>query len=228
MRIAPFLFALAVAGCATAPHTPIATPALPPGQIAWYKDAASAGKRVWRIDSKASLIAVTVRRGGALARLGHDHVVASHSVEGLVAPDDGRADFQFRLDQLRVDESDLRKEAGLATTPSDEAIEGTRTNMLTRVLDAERFPVVVMRAVPVAGKLGGTITLLRLHIVLHGVERTVDVPTTMVVTPDGLVASGSLTLLQTDFGITPMSVLGGAISVQDRMELRFRLVAGQP
>jgi hypothetical protein len=237
MRIAPILLALALAACATAPPpTPLPASAPAFGQT-WYRDAAAAGKTVWQIDSKASLIAVTVRRGGALARLGHDHVVASRMVEGMVAPDDGRADFHFRLDQLRVDDADLRQEAGLMTAPSESAIEGTRTNMLTKVLDAERFPVVELSAVPVAGSAGGlrhssgadgTSIVLRLRVRLNGTERSVDVPTKIERGPGGLVATGSFTLLQSEFGITPMSVLGGAITVLDQMELRFRLVAGQP
>jgi hypothetical protein len=233
MRIAPILLAFVLAGCAM-PPAPSPLPATAPDiSLAWYRDAAAAGKTVWQIDSKASLIAVTVRRGGALARLGHDHVVASRTVEGMVAPDDGRAHFQFRLDQLRVDDADLRQEAGLMTAPSEAAIEGTRTNMLTKVLDAEHYPVVEMSAgsatgLPVSSGPGGTGVLLRLRVKLNGAERTIDVPTQIVRQPGGLVATGSFTLLQTEFGITPMSVLGGAITVMDQMELRFRLVAGQP
>ncbi len=241
MRAATLLLAVVLAGCASQP-SPTQAPAtapLPtqapaaPVHLAWYQDAAKAGKRVWQIDSKASLIAVTVRRGGSLARLGHDHVVASRTVDGMVAPDDGRADFQFRLDQLRVDESDLRQEAGLMTAPSAAAIEGTRTNMLTKVLDAERHPVVALSVVPATASAIGTdgakgSSTLRLRVRLNGVERSVDVPTMIARSPNGLVATGSFTLLQTDFGITPMSVLGGAITVMDQMELHFRLVAGRP
>ncbi len=226
MKIIPLLLALALVACTTAPDVPPApftTPIVPfSSNLAWYKDAAAAGKTVWQIDSKATLVTVTVRRGGSLARLGHDHVVASRTVEGMVAPDDGRADFQFRLDQMRVDESDLRQEAGLLTVPTEAAIEGTRTNMLTKVLDAERHPMVELNAVLAPG------SVVRLRIKLNGAERTVDVPTRIERSADGLVATGSFTLLQTEFGITPMSVLGGAITVMDQMELRFRLVAGRP
>jgi hypothetical protein len=228
MRLSPLLALLLLAACATAP-VPTQPPAsAPPASMQWYQDAAAEGKTVWAIDSKASLIAVTVRRGGPMARLGHDHVVASRSVEGMVAPDAGRAQFRFRLDQLRVDDSDLRQEAGLTTAPSEEAIEGTRTNMLTRVLNAERHPVVEMSVEPAPASSNGSTTVLRLRIRLNGTERSVEVPTEIRRSPGGLVATGSLTLLQTDFGITPMSVLGGAITVQDQMELRFRLVAGKP
>ena len=42
---------------------------------------------------------------------------------------------------------------------------------------------------------------------------------------DGLVASGNLALDQTDFGITPLSILAGAIQVQDRVDVRFTIRA---
>ncbi len=217
------LSALLLGACAVkAPAPPAAPPAaaLETG-AAWYRQAAKSGKKIWQIDSAQSLITVTVRRGGALARLGHDHVIASRSVAGFVAPDAGRADFHFRLDQMTVDEPALRTAAGLDTQPSAEAIEGTRANMLGRVLDAERHPVVMLHAERVRGKQG----VLRLTITLHGVARTMEVPVALAQSASSVSASGELRLLQTDFGITPMSVMGGAMVVQDPMELTFRIVA---
>ncbi|MDQ1831243.1 YceI family protein [Massilia scottii] len=208
-----------VAGCATAPTPPpVPTPA--DTTFAWYQDAAPT-QQVLRIDTAKSLITVTVRRGGTFARMGHDHVIASRSIEGFVAPDAGRADFRFRLDQMTVDETALRTKAGLTTQPDDDAIAGTRTNMLTRVLEAERYPLVTLHAERAAGKDD----TLRLTVNLHGVSRTVEVPTTIERSNGGVTASGALTLLQSDFGITPMSVMGGALTVQDPMELAFRIVA---
>ena len=67
--------------------------------------------------------------------------------------------------------------------------------------------------------------MLRLTITLHGVARSVDVPTQIENAPNGLAASGTLSLLQSDFGITPMSVMGGAIQVLDQLDLQFRIVA---
>lgn len=222
---------LLLAGCAAeAPPTrPVA--ALDTG-ASWYQKAAQAGKKVYKIDAQQSLITITVRRGGALARLGHDHVVASRSLEGFVAPDAGRADFHFRLDQLTVDEPALRLTAGLDTQPSNDAIAGTRANMLNRVLEAERYPVVMLhaeRAGSAAGGAGGAgvagVHLLRLTVTLHGVARSFDVPTTIERQKNALTASGELRMLQSAFGITPMSVMGGAMTVQDQMELKFRIVA---
>ncbi|MES3025544.1 MAG: YceI family protein [Pseudomonadota bacterium] len=205
---------------ATPPPAPPAAAAAAP-QYGWYQQARGAGKKIYAIDAAQSLITITVRRGGVLARLGHDHVVASRTISGFVAPDDGRADFHFRLDQLTVDEPALRLQAGLDTQPSADAVEGTRTNMLGRVLEAERFPLVLLQARQAAGGLQLTVTL-------HGVSRDYVVPTRLEKSAGMVAASGALQLLQTDFGIVPMSVMGGAMLVQDPLELSFRIVARAP
>ncbi|WP_229458962.1 YceI family protein [Massilia glaciei] len=205
----------------SAPRSAPAAAPVPAQQYGWYQQAHGAGKKVYAIDPAQSLITVTVRRGGVLARLGHDHVVASRAISGFVAPDDGRADFQFRLDQMTVDEPALRRKAGLDTQPPAEAVEGTRRNMLGRVLEAERFPLVLLRARRVAGAM-------RLTVTLHGVSRDYVVPTRLERSAGGVTASGALTLLQTDFGIVPMSIMGGAMQVRDPLELTFRVVARAP
>ena len=219
---AALLAAALLAGCTVAP--PPGPVSLDAGNAAqWYRQAAASGTNVLVIDPAQSLVTVTVRRGGALARFGHDHVVASRGVTGFAAPSAGRADFHFRLDQMTVDEADLRRAAGLDTEPSADAIAGTRANMLTKVLEAERFPLVILSARQPAGQVSGQ--PLQLSITLHGVTRTVAAPSRIDTTPQGLVATGTLQLRQSDFGITPMSVMGGAMTVQDTMELRYRIVA---
>nr|WP_315261342.1 YceI family protein [uncultured Duganella sp.] len=194
------------------PPAPVAPPAapIPP---------AAAGP-VLQIDSAQSLIAVTVRRGGVLARLGHDHVVASHTVTGTVSPARNVADFTFRLDEMKIDEAELRQVAGLAKQPSADAIEGTRYNMLNKVLDAERYPLVRVHAERIAADQP-----LQVSITLHGVTRTLAIPVELREEQGVVNVKGSVDLKQTDFGLTPFSVMAGAMSVQDRMELRFDLTA---
>lgn len=228
-RVAPSpmlaaLLAVTLAACAPETARPPATPAEPVARQAFYQRAEASGQTVWRIDPRRTLISITVRRDGALARLGHDHVVASHDVAGWVAPGMSQADLYFRLDQLRVDEAALRRAAGLDTQPSDDAIDGTRRNMLTRALDAERFPLVLMHVTRAAAGQP-----LGVRITLHGVTRTMDIPVaTSPLDGDaaaGIVASGAVSLNQSDFGIVPFAVLGGALAVKDRLEVRFRFVA---
>ena len=184
-----------------------------------YRAGTTPGAAVYAVDPHASLVAVTVRRAGLMARLGHDHVVASHTLAGFIAPDAGSADVSFRLDQMTVDEPLQLREAGIDKQPSAQAVEGTRTNMLGPVLDAQRYPLVTMHAQRQAdGRLGVAITL-------HGVTRSLALPATVQVDAAQVSARGTARLKQTDFGITPFSVGGGLLSVQDELQVRYHIVA---
>jgi polyisoprenoid-binding protein YceI len=214
-----------LAACTQLPAPPVQSaqprPAATPAPVPAPPAAASPaiGPQL-HIDTANSLIAVTVRRGGVLARLGHDHVVASHNVTGTVSPAQNRADLQFRLDEMKVDEADLRRIAGLEKQPSADAIDGTRHNMLTKVLDAERYPVVSIHAERTAPGQP-----LQVSITLHGVTRTQAIPVKLREENGVMTVKGTVTLKQTDFGLTPFSVMGGAMAVEDQMELRFDLMA---
>ena len=213
--------AVLLAGCGPRLTTP------PPGQMpagfpeAYYREAATLGKRVLRVDARRSLVAITVRRGGTLARLGHDHVVASHDLRGWVAEDEGRTDIYLPLEALTVDEAELRTAAGLNTPVSQDVAAGTRRNMLTTVLDAAHFPFALIHA---TGH-GTDPSILDVEITLHGTARLFKVPVSIGHQGGELVVSGRMSLRQSDFGITPMSILGGALQVQDGLEMRFRVVA---
>jgi len=225
--LAAVAFVLVLAGCAVlAPEAP--PPVAPAGAPAdfpeaYYREALARGKPVFRVDPAGSLVVIEVRRSGSLARLGHDHVVASHEVEGYLAPEEGRADLYVALGRLTVDEPVLRAEAGFDSQPSASDIEGTRANMLEKVLDAEKFPFAIIRARgPVANQGAAK---LAIEITLHGVTRRLEVPARIGVDAGGMSAIGTLSFDQTDFGITPYSLLGGAIAVRNGLDLRFRIRA---
>jgi len=210
-----------VAGCAPRISPQAAVEQAPADFPAtYYRQAEALGRKVLRVDPGRSLVVIDVRSGGSLARLGHDHVVASHDVRGYVDMDGGRSDLYAPLDRLAVDEPWLRSEAGL-TQLSKEAVEGTRRNMLEKVIDSRRFPfalIRVTRAVADRSKLIVTITL-------HGTMHAFEIPAQIETLPGGIVISGYMMFNQTDFGIIPFSVLGGALQVRDRLDLRFRILA---
>jgi hypothetical protein len=58
--------------------------------------------------------------------------------------------------------------------------------------------------------------------------RTLQAPARIDADAGGMSVTGQLSFDQTDFGITPYSLLGGAIAVQNRVDLRFRIVARLP
>lgn len=214
-----------VAGCATiAPPREIPSTISPlPAQFpeSYYRQAEMQGKKVWRISPGQSLVSIEVRRAGSLARLGHDHVVASHDLRGYVAPDEGRADAYLPLAKLTVDEPNLRAAAGFDTQPTPEAIEGTRHNMLAKVLEADRFPFVLIHA----ARIDRGPSILRVSITLHGATRTYEVPVQIHMLATGILVRGDVSFTQSEFGMVPFSVLGGAIQVQDRLDLHFRIEA---
>ena len=178
---------------------------------------------VYRIDPIASELLVYVHRDGPLARLGHDHVIASHDVTGYVlwsdASDVARADLEIPLVTLTVDEAEFRAAAGFETMPSDDDVAGTRANMLVS-LEASAFPVI---QVFVSHRDDASDASMRVEITLHGVTRSFPVTVDLERGADWLRVSGTFDVLQSDFGIRPYSVFGGALSVRDRLEVQFRL-----
>jgi polyisoprenoid-binding protein YceI len=228
--LAAAIAASLLAGCALfapepapAPTAPVAPPADFPE--AYYRQAAAQGKPVFRVDPAASLVVIEVRRSGSLSRLGHDHVVASHHVGGYVAPEEGRGDLYVPLTHLTVDEEKLRAEAGFDTQPTESDIAGTRANMLEKVLEADKFPFALVRVNGArAGKGSGDISVA---LTLHGKTRTLKVPAQVTADGKQISVSGKLSLNQTDFGITPYSLFGGALAVRDAVDVRFRIHAVQ-
>jgi polyisoprenoid-binding protein YceI len=245
-RVAGLVCALVLAGCAAEPdaRAPLNAPAAPaapsdlpapsaptpPGFPSAAYERAPRGDRVYRIAPGESQLDIFVRRGGRLARLGHNHIVTSRDVAGFVLdaadPARSRFDFYFPVATLVVDDPALRAEAGpdYASQPSENDIEGTRRNMLgERLLDAEAYPYVLVSGRIVRGSAEQP--EVALTITIKGAAH--DVRTTADVERDGttLRASGELELSHAALGLEPFSVLGGAIAVEDAFRVRYRLVA---
>ena len=144
----------------------------------------------------------------------------AHDVHGLIAPEHGRADLYLPLQTLTVDEAKLRQEAGFEESVPQETIAATRRNMLASVLHADRYPFAFVSVR--AGRLDRPMTVL---MTINGVTRTLPVAVRLDETRDELRASGELALTQTEFGIPPLAVLGGAIRVADDLKVRFTLDA---
>jgi hypothetical protein len=186
----------------------------------FYQQLAQRGAVVLQVEPARSLIVIEVRRAGSLANLGHDHVVASHDVRGYVAPNDARADLYIRLDQLVVDEPELRSRAAFATQPTDAAIAGTRENMLGK-FNAEQHPYAVISVEGMDASGPG----VNASITINGVTRAMRIRVDIKKDADQLTATGRFALAQTAFGIVPYSILGGALQVLDEVAVRFAIHA---
>jgi polyisoprenoid-binding protein YceI len=192
-----------------------------------------AATRTLQVDPERTVVTVIVRRAGPLAKLGHDHVITSADEAGSVwfggTPADSSFELTLPVERFDVDLPAARAAAGLefAAPVPDDARNGTRHNMLrAEVLDGEHFPTITLRSSATSGVWPQPI--VRVVVTLKGVERGQEIPVVVERDADGLTARGELRLNQTDFGITPFSVAGGAIRVADTLEIRFEIAAALP
>ncbi len=215
-----------LAACGQAPTTqPVAT-----APLISLPDVARPDSTVYEVIQPESELRILVMRGGPLGRFGHNHVVGGGVVTGKVALADNLADSRFLLTVdlagLEVDRPQWRREAGekFASVPSDEDIAGTRDNMLgEKVLDVVRYPHVRIESVGILGDLPEFSVLAR--ITLKDTTRSLPVPVNLKHEANRIVATGTFTLTQSEFGIEPFSILLGAISVQDDLQINYRIVA---
>jgi hypothetical protein len=145
-----------------------------------------------------------------------------------VHPEFARSGFElsFPVAQLVVDDTQARRAAGSDFPPdipqSDK--DGTRKNMLKpEVLDGDRYPEVKVRSARVAGTLEAP--QVTASVTIKDQSRDIEVPVKIAVQGAKLTASGEFDILQTQFGIKPFSVALGALEVQDRLHIKFDLVA---
>jgi hypothetical protein len=216
---------LFLAACPTAVRPPAPAAGVPP-----LPAADLSGAVVYAVNAAESNVDVLVYRGGTLARLGHNHVMTSKSVQGRawVHPTPARSGFElsFPVNELVVDDPDARRRAGSDFPPEIPQADkdGTRRNMLRAdVLDGEKFATVKLQSVKVSGTLQAPMIATR--ITLKGVSRDIDVPAAVKVEGARLTAEGEFDIQQTAFGIKPFSIGMGALDVQDRLHVKFRIVA---
>jgi len=190
-----------------------------------------AGAAAYSIDSAQSELRLLVYRAGPMARLGHNHVILNHAVGGWVdaagRPESASFSLYVPVADFIVDDARARSEEGqdFSAEVPDEAKSGTRRNMLSgAVLDAERFPVITLTSAGIARAPEGNL-VATLTVGVAGHESILAVPFTVEISADRIAAAGSVVLRQSELGLTPLSVMLGALRVQDDITVKFRFVA---
>jgi hypothetical protein len=164
------------------------------------------------IDTERSTITVRVFKSGLFRAFADDHVVRAPIAEGSI-DDSTTASVQLAIDAGRLQVLD----PGLAEKDRNEV----QARMLgPEVLDAERFARIAFRATTVE-VLGPDRWLVHGEIELHGRVR----PIALKVSREGDHYRGSTQLRQSEFGIKPISIAGGAVKVKDEVTIEFDAVA---
>jgi polyisoprenoid-binding protein YceI len=226
-KLLPPLVPLALLAACAQPEWVPEDASAPPLPERAYHDAARQGEAVYQVDPQRSRVYIRTGRDGPMKAAGHDHVIASADVEGLVllSRDAGksRADLRLPLPRLIVDDPAYREQFGLKPDLSQSAIDGTTRNMQVMVLESNLFPwataSVRLRSMQGAqAELGVTVSL-------HGVSLDYTVPAELTIEQESISASGSMTLHHSDFGLTPFSAAGGLLRVAEDIEIIFEIVA---
>ena len=191
---------------------------------------ATDGSVIYSLNPAESEVYWRIYRAGALARLGHNHVISLVEFEGnvIVAPDvaDSAWELSFPVDALVIDDPELRSRYGedFESVPDEAAKEGTKTNMLTEgLLDGANFPVIRLEGSGVEGSLDAASLPVTISIVGQSIEQTF--PASITITDDAVTVEGEYRLTHADLGLEPFSLMGGAMAVGDEIDFTYRLRA---
>jgi len=182
----------------------------------------------YQVDSGNSELRLLVYRAGPLSNLGHNHVMVNRGLTGTVQIGDSisASSFSVRVpaDGFIVDDAQARQEEGgdFQGDIPQEAKAGTLRNMLSAaVLNAAEFPDITVKSMTLAGTLDALSADMEISAAGH--SSRISAPLNLQGDAHHVIAVGSMELRQTALGLTPYSLAGGALQVQDAMQLKFKI-----
>jgi polyisoprenoid-binding protein YceI len=185
---------------------------------------------VYQIDPQHSELRLLVYRAGPLANFGHNHVMVNRSLSGTLRVGQSIETSGFVLSipvaQFSVDDAGARRAEGedFSGEVSEGAREGTLRNMLSApLLNAESYPTIEIRSEQLQETHGSLNAIMAIDIAGRGAN--IAAPFTIEMAPGGLGATASFEVRQTELGLTPMSLLGGALQVRDAIQIKLTLTA---
>lgn len=162
------------------------------------------------IDTTRSTVTVRVYKTGLFSGLAHNHVIKAPITSGTI-------DSERQIVLLTFNAADLKLADTEGSESDHQEIEATMKG--PKVLDAAQFPVISFQSKKVNAGPQQSYQVVG-DLKLHGSTREVAIP---VVFAAG-VYKGSVSLKQTDFGITPVKVAGGSVRVKDEIDVSFEVV----
>ena len=165
------------------------------------------------IDIGASKITVRVEKSGLFSAFAHNHTIAAPLASGHLDVQKRTVELKFRSHEMKV------LDPGVSES---EISDIERTMKSDKVLDIARFPEIAFASTSVESR-DHRGYLVRGNLSLHGVTMPVELPVSF---SEGRY-TGKVTLKQTDFGITPVKIAGGAVKVKDAIEIMFEIVTSK-
>ena len=174
------------------------------------------------LDKSASRFTVRAFASGMLSALGHNPTIAIRDFSGEAdfdpsAPGKASLRIEIRADSLEVTDdiksSDRREMESV---------------MNEKVLASAKYPTITFEsAATSASQLGEGRFRVNMNgtLSLRGMTGRVPVTAQVALVGDMLRASGEFSLLQSNYGIEPVSVAGGTLKLKDELKFTFDMVA---
>ena len=172
---------------------------------------AAPGAETRPIDTDRSTLTVFVYKSGLFSAFADDHVIRAPIASGSVSPD-APLGVEVSVRSANLEVLDPGLSAGKRAD--------VQAAMLSPVvLDSAQYPDILFTstAIESTGTDRWTVTG---RLTIHGVTRTT---TFSVVQRDGRYR-GTALLKQRDFGIKPISIVGGTVKVKDEVKVEFDIV----
>ncbi len=174
------------------------------------------------VDARASRFTVQAFATGILSAMGHNPRIGIRTFSGEV---DFSADAaQASAFRLTMNANSL----GVLDDISDKDRRDIEKMMNEQVLEPSKYPDIVYEAPNVTiARIDGSLYSATLAGTLsfHGVTRNQSITARIAVFDEMIRASGEFVLNQSDYGIKPISVAGGALKVKDELKFSFEMVA---
>lgn len=172
--------------------------------LAW---AAAVNAQQRAIDTEKSVMTVRVYKAGVFSALGHDHEISAPIARGMVDTTARSVELHINAGALKVQDRGLSEK---------DRAEIQSTMLGPEVLDAQGHPEIVFQSTRAE-----TISEDSWRVVGDLTLRGQTQPVTVEVRKTGDHYVGSSRFKQTEFGITPVKVAGGAVKVKDEIRIEF-------
>jgi polyisoprenoid-binding protein YceI len=187
--------------------------------------AAAPAEGRYQISASQSRFIVRAFAGGLLSAVaGHDHTIRIREFAG-----------EARFTYGSVEPASLQltiKADSLAVTDkvSDSDRKKIEDTMRGESLETGKYPEIVFKSSSVnASRIeeGKYNTKLSGELTLHGTTRNIAFDASVTFFEASLRAQGQFSIKQSDYGMKPVSVAGGAIKVKDELKFSFDIVANR-
>jgi len=163
------------------------------------------------IDPQKSSITVRVFKAGVFSAFGHEHEISAPIQQGSFTENPASVEITVDARRMRVMDKGISEK---------DRADIQQTMLGPKVLDSEKFPTIRFRSTRVELLGEGKWSLLG-DLTIHGETRPVKV---RVEGANGRY-HGTAELKQKDFGITPVTVGGGAVKVKNELRIEFDIVS---